>query len=68
MSQLEDDVLESYEEQHVAGVLVVQLVAMKTSEERFTAKTTALIENGRHHIEEENECFPLVRAGDQDER
>jgi hemerythrin-like domain-containing protein len=59
---LEDDVLESYEEHHVADVLVMELVGMKPSDERFTAKTTVLIENVRHHIEEEeDEWFPQVR-------
>ena len=56
--------LESYEEHHVADVLVMELVGMKPDAERFTAKTTVLIENVRHHIdEEENEWFPQVRAG-----
>ena len=60
---LEDDVLESYEEHHVADVLVMELAAMKPDDERFTAKTTVLIENVRHHIEEEEqEWFPDVRA------
>ena len=62
--ELEDDVLESYEEHHVADVLVMELVAMKPSDERFDAKTTVLIENVRHHIEEEEqEWFPKVREG-----
>ncbi len=61
---LEDDVLESYEEHHVADVLVVELAGMKPSDERFTAKTTVLIENVRHHMdEEEQEWFPEVRKG-----
>ena len=60
--ELEDDVLESYEEHHVADVLVMELAAMKPDDERFTAKTTVLIENVRHHIkEEEEEWFPEVR-------
>ena len=59
---LEDDVLESYEEHHVADVLVMELAAMKPEDERFTAKTTVLIESVRHHIEEEEqEWFPQVR-------
>jgi hemerythrin-like domain-containing protein len=59
---LEEDVLESYEEHHVADVLVMELAAMKPDDERFTAKTTVLIENVRHHIEEEqDEWFPQVR-------
>jgi hemerythrin-like domain-containing protein len=60
--ELEDDVLESYEEHHVADVLVMELVTMQPSDERFTAKATVLIENVRHHIEEEEkEWFPKVR-------
>ena len=61
---LEDDVLESYEEHHVADVLVMELSGMKPDAERFDAKTTVLIENVRHHIEEEEEeWFPKVREG-----
>jgi hemerythrin-like domain-containing protein len=59
---LEDDVLESYEEHHVADLLVIELAGMKPTDERFTAKTTVLIENVRHHIdEEESDWFPQVR-------
>src|SRR5690242_14049432 len=59
---LEDDVLESYEEHHVADLLVMELVAMSPDAERFDAKTTVLIENVSHHIEEEEqEWFPKVR-------
>ena len=53
LPEVEDDVLESYEEHHVADVLVMELAAMKPDDERFTAKTTVLIENVEHHIEEE---------------
>ena len=64
LPELEDDVLESYEEHHVADVLVVELSAMKPEDERFTAKTTVLIENVEHHIdEEEQDWFPKVREG-----
>jgi hemerythrin-like domain-containing protein len=64
LPELEDDVLESYEEHHVADVLVIELAAMKPDAERFDAKTTVLIENVRHHIEEEEqEWFPKVRQG-----
>ncbi|WP_194818059.1 hemerythrin domain-containing protein [Nocardia sp. XZ_19_385] len=59
---LEKDILESYEEHHVADVLIAELAAMKPDDERFTAKATVLIENVDHHIdEEENEWFPKVR-------
>jgi hemerythrin-like domain-containing protein len=64
LPDLEDDVLESYEEHHVADLLVVELASMKAEDERFTAKTTVLIENVRHHMEEEEqEWFPKVREG-----
>ena len=59
LPDLEDDILESYEEHHVADVLVMELAAMSVSDERFTAKTTVLIENVTHHIkEEEEDWFP----------
>jgi hemerythrin superfamily protein len=64
LPDLEDDVLESYEEHHVADVLVMELDAMKPSDERFEAKATVLIENVTHHIEEEEQdWFPKVRDG-----
>ena len=64
LPEVEDDVLESYEEHHVADLLVLELAAMKPDAERFDAKTTVLIENVRHHIEEEEqEWFPKVREG-----
>ena len=64
LPELEDDVLESYEEHHVADVLVVELSAMKPTDERFDAKTTVLIENVQHHMdEEEQDWFPKVREG-----
>ena len=64
MPEVEDDVLESYEEHHVADVLVTELAAMGPDDERFTAKTTVLIESVRHHIEEEEQdWFPKVREG-----
>jgi hemerythrin superfamily protein len=60
---LEQDVLESYEEHHVADVLCTELAAMSPNAERFDAKTTVLIESVTHHIEEEEQdWFPKVRA------
>ncbi|MDT4950229.1 MAG: hypothetical protein QOJ37_2824 [Pseudonocardiales bacterium] len=43
LPDLEDDILESYEEHHVADVLVMELFVMPASAERFYAKTTVLI-------------------------
>lgn len=64
LPELEDDVLESYEEHHVADVLVVELAALEPGDERFDAKTTVLIENVTHHMdEEEQDWFPKVREG-----
>jgi hemerythrin-like domain-containing protein len=64
LPDLEDDILESYEEHHVADVLCAELAALDSDAERFDAKTTVLIENVRHHMEEEEqEWFPQVRAG-----
>jgi hemerythrin-like domain-containing protein len=64
LPDVEDDILESYEEHHVADILVLELSTMKPDDERFTAKTTVLIENVEHHMdEEENQWFPQVRAG-----
>ena len=64
LPDLEDDVLESYEEHHVADVLVMELVPMSPGDERFEAKTTVLIESVRHHMdEEESDWFPKVREG-----
>jgi hemerythrin superfamily protein len=60
--ELEDDVLESYEEHHVADVLCMELMVLEPTDERFVPKTTVLIENVTHHIEEEEEdWFPKVR-------
>ena len=64
LPDLEDDVLESYEEHHVADVLCMELAAMDATDERFDAKATVLIENVEHHMEEEErDWFPKVREG-----
>jgi hemerythrin superfamily protein len=64
LPDLEDDVLESYEEHHVADVLCMELSTMDPDDERFDAKTTVLIESVTHHIEEEEQdWFPKVRGG-----
>lgn len=64
MPDLEGDILESYEEHHVADVLCMELHAMSPDVERFDAKMTVLIENVTHHMdEEEQQWFPKVRQG-----
>ena len=61
--ELEQHILESFEEHHVADVLCMELATMSPDDERFDAKTTVLIESVTHHIEEEeSEWFPQVRA------
>lgn len=57
-----DMVLESLEEHLVAKRLLADLEKMDPTHERFDAKVTVLIENIRHHVEEEEEdLFPEVR-------
>lgn len=64
LPDLDEDVLESYEEHHVADVLCFELAAMDAGDERFDAKTMVLIESVTHHIEEEEtDWFPKVRDG-----
>jgi hemerythrin superfamily protein len=64
LPDLEQDVLESYEEHHVADLLVLELAGMEPQDERFEAKVTVLIENVTHHMdEEEQDWFPKVRSG-----
>jgi hemerythrin superfamily protein len=64
LPDLEEDVLESYEEHHVADLLCFELFTMDAEDERFDAKTTVLIELVTHHIEEEEQdWFPKVREG-----
>jgi hypothetical protein len=45
--------LESLEEHHVVKWLLDELEQMDPAHERFKAKVTVLIENVRHHVEEE---------------
>jgi hemerythrin-like domain-containing protein len=64
LPDLEDDILESYEEHHVADVLCMELSTMSPKDDHFTAKMTVLIENVEHHMEEEEQdWFPKVRKG-----
>ena len=64
LPEVEDDILESYEEHHVADLLVFELFTMDAGDERFVPKMTVLIENVKHHMEEEeDEWFPKVREG-----
>jgi hemerythrin superfamily protein len=58
----EDMALESLEEHHIVKWVLSELDSMSPEDERFDAKVTVLIENVRHHVEEEEkELFPEVR-------
>ena len=58
----EDIALKSLEEHHIVKWLLSELTDMDPAHERFDAKVTVLIENVRHHVEEEeNDFFPKVR-------
>lgn len=57
-----DHVLESVEEHHVVLWMLSELKGLDATDERFDAKMTVLMENVRHHVEEEEqEWFPDVR-------
>ncbi len=58
----EDLVLESLEEHHIVKWVLSELDGMDPEAERFEAKMTVLMENVRHHVEEEEQdLFPAVR-------
>ena len=58
----EDIALESLEEHHIVKWLLSELADLDPSDERFDAKVTVLMENVRHHVEEEqSDFFPKVR-------
>ena len=60
--ETEDHVLESVEEHHVVAWLLSELQNLDPSDETYDAKVTVLMENVRHHVEEEEqEWFPQVR-------
>ena len=58
----EDEVLEGLEEHHVIKRLLAEIEKMSPENQRYEAKVTVLMENVRHHIEEEEgDMFPRVR-------
>jgi hemerythrin superfamily protein len=60
--ETEDIALESLEEHHIVKWVLSEVDDMEPADERFDAKMTVLIENVRHHVEEEEgEYFPMVR-------
>ncbi|MGW8765880.1 hemerythrin domain-containing protein [Streptomyces sp. NPDC055815] len=57
-----DHVLESVEEHHAVLWMLSELDGLDAADERFDAKMTVLMENVRHHVEEEEQdWFPEVR-------
>jgi hemerythrin superfamily protein len=59
---VEDVALESLEEHHIVKWVLSELEDMDPEDERFDAKVTVLMENVRHHVQEEEEgYFPKVR-------
>jgi hemerythrin superfamily protein len=58
---VDEMVLESLEEHHVVKWVLLELDGMSPEHERFDAKVMVLIDNVRHHVEEEeHELFPRV--------
>lgn len=49
----EDDVLEALEEHHAVKAVLAEIERMAPTHERFRAKMQVVIENVRHHVEEE---------------
>jgi hemerythrin-like domain-containing protein len=58
-----DIVLEGYEEHHVVDEVMAEIQEVPFDDETWHAKAKVMIENVRHHIEEEeSEMFPQARA------
>ena len=60
--KLEDAILESLEEHHVLKWTLEEIAAIGVGDERYDAKVTVMMEQVRHHVEEEEtDWFPKVR-------
>jgi hemerythrin superfamily protein len=58
---VDDMVLESLEEHHIVKWVLSEIERLGPSDERFDAKMRVLMENVRHHVEEEEkDLFPKV--------
>jgi hemerythrin superfamily protein len=58
-----DNVLESFEEHHVVVWMLSELGGLDPADESYDAKMRVLMENVRHHVEEEEqELFPKLRG------
>lgn len=61
-SEDRDEVMEAFEEHAVAKRLIKELERLEPTDERYKAKLTVLMENVKHHAdEEEREMFPIAR-------
>jgi len=57
-----DQTLEALEEHHLVKITLAELVKLDPTDERFHPKVTVLMENVRHHVEEEEQyLFPMMR-------
>ena len=66
--ELEQMIAESLEEHHLVHILIDELEALDPEDEAYEAKFTVLMENVRHHVEEEEtELFPKVEKQMKDE-
>ena len=64
LPDLEADILESYEEHHVADVLCIELATMTRTTSTSTRRSPSSSRASTHHIgEEEQDWFPKVREG-----
>jgi len=62
-AEANDLVLESYQEHHVADLILKELHEVAKDDEKWGAKFKVLKENIEHHIyEEENKLFPIARG------
>lgn len=60
--ETEHHVLESLEEHHIVKWVLSELDGMDPRDKRYDAKVSVMMENVRHHVEEEEtEWFPEVR-------
>src|ERR671937_749642 len=61
--RMEEEVLEGYEEHHVADVILDELLDVPAETDLWKAKVKVLKENVEHHMdEEESELFKKARA------
>ena len=69
VADVADEIDEDLEEHHAVELLLWELDHLDGSADRYDAKVTVLIENVRHHIEEEEqELFPKVREAMGEQR